>query len=239
MIIDFNKQNGGSADLSKYWTSAQTESAIEQATEDLVTSGEVQTMIDDSISGISIDLSDYWTSAQTESAIDEAISEIVIPDVSEFVTSADVKTQVEAYNYINSAETQTMIDASISGISIDLSDYWTSAQTQEHLDEINVHIDDFERVTSIGLNDLNDRVNELSGNSGNSGVSAEDFNTLSGIVQVNEEVVAQAINDLNSKKVSSTDISTIVKISQSDYDALVSGGTVDNSTFYIITGSTI
>ena len=34
--------------------------------------------------------------------------------------------------------------------------------------------------------------------------------------------------------VMSTDITRMVKITQSDYDALVSGGTVDNSTFYVI-----
>ena len=52
-----------------------------------------------------------------------------------------------------------------------------------------------------------------------------------------EEVIASALTELNETKVASEDINSIVKISQADYDALVSGGTVDSQTFYIITNN--
>ena len=57
-------------------------------------------------------------------------------------------------------------------------------------------------------------------------------------LSVKEEVIASALTELDETKVESSDVHTMVKISQAGYDALVSGGTVDEYTFYIITGST-
>ena len=63
----------------------------------------------------------YYTSAETDTQIENAIAAEIeradstyatpsdIPDVSEFITSADAKTQIEAYNYVNSGDVETQI----------------------------------------------------------------------------------------------------------------------------------
>lgn len=158
MIIDFNKSNGGGGDLSNYYTSAQTDSQIQSAVtaavteienelSDYATSGDIQTInerINTKDEVISIALNE----------LHEQIENIDIPDVSNFVTSGDVQTQI------------------------------TSA------------------VTAIE--------NELS---------------------EAEQVTSTALNDINSRMVSSELIKTIVKMSQAEYDALA---TKDNKTLYII-----
>lgn len=69
--------------------------------------------------------------------------------------------------------------------------------------------------------------------------TTEDFEEFAGQMEAKEEVVAAALVNLDQNKISGDgDITRIQRISQSDYDDLVSGGTVDNSTFYVITGST-
>ena len=72
--------------------------------------------------------------------------------------------------------------------------------------------------------------------------STQDFEDFAGQMEEKEEVVAGALVELDGRFGSYVqgggDITTMQKISQADYDDLVSGGTVDESTFYIITGST-
>lgn len=119
--------SGATPDLSAYYTSAQTEAAIAQAVSGLATEQYVQ----DAISGVNMD--NYWTSAETQDAIDEALSaytpttgfstingsaitnggNIVIsgPDVSNYVTSAQVETQIVEKNYVTSAQVETQIEA--------------------------------------------------------------------------------------------------------------------------------
>ena len=99
-------------------------------TQNFVTSGEVQTQINDSISGkadssaVTAQISDV--KAQIEAEIPTKVSDLqndlnfastgdVESMISGFITSADVKTQIEGYNYINSDQAQTQIDNSISG----------------------------------------------------------------------------------------------------------------------------
>lgn len=68
--------------------------------------------------------------------------------------------------------------------------------------------------------------------------TTEDFEEFAGQMEVKEEVVASAITELHETKVEGVGVKTIEKISQADYDDLVSGGTVDSYTFYVITGQT-
>lgn len=200
--------SGVTVDLSAYWTSAQTETAINEATSEFVTSGQVQTQIDEAIGDI--DFSSFATSADTAAINDHLtdvervasiaindlnsrVDDIVIPDVSEFVTSAETLTQIN-----NS-----------------LADYYTSAQTDTKIAEA---------ISEIDLSEIEGEIS-----------------TLSGKVQTNEEVTAAALNNLNTRAnsfVVGDGITTIKKISQTDYDALVSGGTVDSNCFYAITGTT-
>ena len=99
-------------------------------TQNFVTSGDVQTQINDSISGkadssaVTAQISEV--KAQIEAEIPSKVSDLqndlnfastgdVESMISGFTTSADVKTQIEGYNYINSGQAQTQIDNSISG----------------------------------------------------------------------------------------------------------------------------
>lgn len=52
-----------------------------------------------------------------------------------------------------------------------------------------------------------------------------------------EEVTAAALNDLN-ERISGISGNNVVELTQAEYDALVSGGTVDPTAFYIITDAT-
>lgn len=65
------------------------------------------------ISVTGIDTSHFVTSADVKTQVEayDYATESQIPDVSEFVTSADVKTQVEAYNYVNSGDVKTQVEA--------------------------------------------------------------------------------------------------------------------------------
>ena len=98
-------------------------------TQNFVTSGDVQTQINDSISGkadssaVIAQISEV--KAQIEAEIPLKLSDLqndlnfastgdVESMISGFTTSADVKTQIEGYNYINSEQAQTQIDNSIS-----------------------------------------------------------------------------------------------------------------------------
>ena len=130
-------------DLSEYWTSAQTSSAI-----DAVASGKLDTSTFETYSGdvanelankldssayTPTDLSEYWTSAQTSSAIDAATSgkasqtdlETVSGQVANkqdtliagdnITISGNVISATGGSGGITSGEVQTMIDESVSG----------------------------------------------------------------------------------------------------------------------------
>lgn len=108
-----------------------------------ITSGDVINIVDEKLEG-------YYTSAQTNTAIENAVAAESarceetyakpddIPDVSDFVTSADVKTQVEDYNYVNSADVKTQIEDYhyiTSGDLPDVSEFITSGQAQEQINQ--------------------------------------------------------------------------------------------------------
>lgn len=117
-------------------------------TQNFVTSGDVQAQINDSISGkadssaVTAQISEV--KAQIEAEIPTKVSSLendlnfvnsgdVESMISGFTTSADVKTQVESYNYINSGQAQTQINNSISG-KLDTDTFTTyTANTQTEL----------------------------------------------------------------------------------------------------------
>ena len=138
-----NEWSEVSPDLSPYWTSAETQSAITAVEDHLfdveqVTASALTELHDDvlELSARTVDLSAYYTSAQTEDAIlakhyitsaqaeDQIIAKnyVVSGEVENqivaknYVTSAQVEDQIVAKNYVTSAETQDAIDEAISGI---------------------------------------------------------------------------------------------------------------------------
>ena len=296
MIIDFNKINSGqpfdptlyytkteidaevarleteieNIDLSDYYTSAQTNTQIQNAVADFVTSGDVETQITSkgyavesavtaAITSIENELSEAErVTSESLNELDERIDNIDIPDVSNFVTSAQVATQIDeaiadidltdyytktetdakvkavddrlsvkdevistalnelhdeienidipdVSNFVTSGQVQTQIDEAIADI--DLTDYYTKTETDTKIKAVEDELSEAEQVTSNALLDLNTHIDEV------------------------ETVTSNAYNTLNTTKVSSTDIRTIVKLTQAEYDALT---TKDNNTLYII-----
>ena len=298
MIIDFNKINSGqpfdptlyytkteidaevarleteieNIDLSDYYTSAQTNTQIQNAVADFVTSGQVETQITSkgyavesavtaAITSIENELSEAErVTSESLNELDERIDNIDIPDVSNFVTSAQVATQIDeaiadidltdyytktetdakvkavddrlsvkdevistalnelhdeienidipdVSNFVTSGQVQTQIDEAIADI--DLTDYYTKTETDTKIKAVADELSEAEQVTSTALLDLNAHIDEV------------------------ETVTSNAYNTLNTTKVSSTDIRTIVKLTQAEYDALT---TKDNNTLYYIIG---
>ena len=143
--------SGSSPDLSAYYTSAQTESAIEEAlsgySPDLsayYTSAQTEDAIQEALSGYSVDLSGYYTSAQTESAIQEAIAGVSV-DLSGYYTSAQTESAIDeamtaytpttGFSTINGSAITDGGNLVIESTSVDLSGYYTSAQTQDAIVE--------------------------------------------------------------------------------------------------------
>ena len=99
-------------------------------TQNFVTSGDVQTQINNSISGkadsSAVTAQISAVKQEIEAKIPSKVSDLqndlnfastgdVKSMISGFTTSADVKTQIEGYNYINSGQAQTQIDNAVSG----------------------------------------------------------------------------------------------------------------------------
>ena len=107
-----------SSDLEPYYTSAQTDNAINNAV-----SGKAD------LSAVTAQISEV--KQEIEAEIPSKVSSL--ENDLNFVNSGDVKTQVESYNYINSVQAQTQIDNSISG-KLDTDAFTTyTANTQTEL----------------------------------------------------------------------------------------------------------
>ena len=107
-----------SSDLEPYYTSAQTDNAINNAV-----SGKAD------LSAVTAQISEV--KQEIEAEIPSKVSSL--ENDLNFVNSGDVKTQVESYNYINSGQAQTQIDNSISGkLNTDIFTAYT-ANTQTEL----------------------------------------------------------------------------------------------------------
>lgn len=132
-------------------------------TQNFVTSGDVQTQINDSISG----KADSSAVTAQISAVKQEIEAKIPSKVSSlendlnFVNSGDVKTQVESYNYINSGQAQTQIDNSISGkVDTDIFTAYTANTKTEIDNAVSVkadssRVDEIEEVTASALVELN------------------------------------------------------------------------------------
>ena len=124
---------GGSIDLSAYWTSAQTQSAITAVEDHLfdveqVTASALTELHDGllEVSGRTIDMSNYWTSAETKTYVDSAVTDTQnqLNEISGMMQSKELVIST-AFNQLSDE-----IDE-LSGRSVDLSAYYTSAQTED------------------------------------------------------------------------------------------------------------
>lgn len=145
-------------------------------------------------------------------------------DASDFVIDGMVENVTLSGNILtisfNTESGKQDIDIDLSEF-IDPQKYWTSAETKTYVDDAIADID-------------------LSGYT-----TTAQTEVLKNKLQVDEETVSKALNELYTNKadkteipdisnlVSSTSIRTIVKLTQAEYDALT---TKDNNTFYVIVG---
>lgn len=211
--------SGGGFDpsvLEPYWTSAQTKDYVDEA-----------------VSGISLD--GYWTSAQTQSAI--TIVEDHLFDVEQVTASALTELHEGLMEVsgrsVSTEEIELPIAAAVNDLKGNIEarlsqKYYTrqevndiatgktdpaqvNVQIQDYVDpaiaEVNDTIEDKELPVSAALNKLN-----------------EDIATI-------DEVIPAAIVDINDRMVSSSDVKTIWRGTQAEYDAIT---TKDTSTLYII-----
>ena len=126
----------------------------------------------------------------------------------------EVKPDLSAY--YTSAETEDAIASALGG-------YYTSGQTDEKL-ALYTPTSGFATVNGSAITD-----------GGNLIIEAGDIQTLQDQVDEIEEVVADALVNLNNTKVSSTYVSDIWKGTQAEFDVQTqSGATADPNTFYII-----
>lgn len=190
-----------------------TDFIVDGMIDNVTLSGSILTITFNTDSGkqdITIDLSEfinpenYYTKDEVDSAITVATED--------FVTSGDVKTQVEAYGYLTSADTV---------------DFVTSGA-----------LTNVEFVVSTALNELNNSLNTLSADTADF-VTSGDVETqitnknyvTSGDVETQITSKGYITSAATQNMVTSTDITSIVKISQADYDLLPSK---DPNTLYII-----
>lgn len=163
--------------LTPYWDSADTKDYVDEA-----------------ISGVSIDLSDYYTSAQTESAITMAVSGKADAQNVTARESGGVVYWVPTWNE----------QGVITG---DRDAYFKKPFSINGVAQTNFLIAQNSNLRPIYAPEAPGNVGEILVSSGNGAPvwsavtfpSQEDFNFISGRVQTNEEVVSEALNDLNDR----------------------------------------
>ena len=214
---------------SEYLTTADTQDLASKAYVTGITNP-IQTQVDD--------IERVTATALTE--LHDAILELSgdTPDMSNYYTKAQVDAEITGatQGFLTSADTQ---------------DFLTTADTQDLMNSTDAE------VISTALNDLDSRIDTLSGSTSGYATHAEVTAATANLASqtyVNNQITAatqgmatQAYvtgitspmqTAINGKVGSDGSVDNIVKISQAGYDALVAGGTVDTYTFYIITGST-
>ena len=227
-------------------------------TQNFVTSGDVQTQINDSISGkadssaVTAQISEV--KAQIEAEMPTKVSSLendlnfastgdVESMISGFTTSADVKTQIEGYNYINSEQAQTQIDNSISGkVDTDIFNAYTANTKTEIDNAVSVkadssRVDEIEEVTASALVELHSTKQDILV----SGTNIKTINNQSLLGSGNIEIqgggetysAGEGIGIDADNIISVTgNYETIVELTQAEYDALTS---YDKNTTYVIT----
>lgn len=232
--------------LSAYSTTDEVETMIENAIPDVsqfVTSGEVQSQINDSISGIptefktingsgitgtgNIQIDGAVYSAGTNISISEqnviSVTGITIPDVSQFVTSGDVKTQIEDYHYITSAAIPTSNTAFTNDAGYltehqSLSAYSTTDEVETMIESATT---DF--VTS-------GEVETQIENKGYATVSAvtSALTTIENELSEAERVTSEALNQLEDNKADKTDIPDVSQfVTSGEVDTMIDAATSD------------
>ena len=242
--------SGSTPDLSAYYTSAQTENAIEEAlsgySPDLsayYTSAQTENAIEEALSGYSVDLSGYYTSAQTENAIQEAIVGYS-PDLSDYYTSAQTQ---EAIGEAMTAYTPTTGFSTINGSAItnggDIVIQGGGGGSTEEIElPIAAAVNDLKGNIEVRLSQQYYKKKEVDNIAARKiepaqvDIQIKDY-VDPAIAEVNATIadkelpVSAALNDLNTNKVSGIGITKIQSISQVDYDALT---VKDPATLYII-----
>ena len=176
------------------------------------------------------------------------------------ITSADVKTQIEAYNYMDSTDAQVIatalvdLDDRVAIISaatptVDLSGYYTSAQTDNAIASALTSYtptSGFATINGSAITAGGNLVVQGGGDMSGYWTSAQTVSAITSVsgnlqsqIDTMDEVVGDAINDLNARvlhtvKSSDDSIINIVKIEQSDYDTLVSQSATTPTTLYVV-----
>lgn len=209
-----------SADTQDFASQAYVNSAITAATQNFMTEASV-TAITSPIQGQLDDVERVTATALTE--LHDAVVEISgnTPDMSNYYDKDEVDAEITGATqglateaYVTAATQNMATHAEVTAATANL---MTSAQTQS---AITAATQDFITSAYTGF------------------TTTEDFEEFAGQMEAKEEVVASAITELHETKVEGVGVKTIEKISQAGYDDLVSGGTVDSYTFYVITGQT-
>jgi len=171
-------------------------------------------------------------------------------DASDFVIDGMVENVTLSGNILtisfNTESGKQDIDIDLSEF-IDPQKYWTSAETKTYVDS---SLSEKQDTLVSGTNIKTINGNSILG-SGNIELDLSGYTTtaqteeLKNKLQILEETISRALNELYTNKadkteipdisnlVSSTSIRTIVKLTQAEYDALT---TKDNNTFYVIVG---
>lgn len=236
VVVNWMKQcvteggGGGGGDMSNYYTKAETNQEISNATQDMATEtwvGQQGFLTEQSLSD------DFYTKEQTDAAITAATAPI--EEETEVISNA-----VNDLNERVTGLTET-VETSNEVISTAINDI------NDRIEAVEKYVDEAGEVAATSLNDLNSRVKDV-----------EDY------VEEAGEVVATSLNDLETNKqdtlVSGTNIKTInnqsllgsgnitiqgggggssvVSLTQAQYDALVASGTVESGVTYVITDAT-
>lgn len=132
--------------------------------------------------GADVDLSAYWTSAQTKDYVDSG--------------------------FWTSAQTKTYVDSAVSGI--DLSNYYTKAETDSAITAVEDHIYDVEKVAASALTELHADITEVQ----------EQIDTM-------DEVVSEALVDLNERigEISGSSVDLSGYYTSGETDAAISAAT--------------
>lgn len=188
MIIDFNRYNGGGG--SGTGLSPVTEFPLEAEAGTVVAyngtasaSGVYQYTGEEWVPVGVDDLSAYWTSAQTQSAITivedhlydvEQVTASALTELHEGLMEVSGRPSPDMSLYTPTSGFSTINGSAITNggnvvIQSDLTDYWTSGETKEYVDSGDTNLQNqinvMDEVVSDALNDLNDRIVELSGSS--------------------------------------------------------------------------
>lgn len=231
--------------LDGYWTSGETEEAISDAIEDLAS----EDYVDAAISG----LTDMMETKEgvVASALTELNTEVLALSgaTGNYATHAEVTAATQGFAtqaYVTgitspiqsqvddvervTATAYTELHQDIVALSGATSGYATHAEVTAATQNMATQAYVTNAITAATQDFVTE--NDLTGYT-----SAQDFDDFVDTIEVKEGVIASALTELNETKVESTDITSIEKVTQAEYDALVSGGTVNSTTFYIITST--